>query len=98
LRIASSRELGRYVRERRRELKQTQAGLAEAAGVSRRWLSDLEAGKPTAAVGLVLRTLQALELVVDLQLDEPAPGQVDLDEHLRRLGASTSFDEAEDRP
>jgi hypothetical protein len=66
--------------------------------VSRRWLSDLEAGKPTAAVGLVLRTLQALELVVDLQLDEPAPGQVDLDEHLRRLGASTSFDEAEDRP
>jgi y4mF family transcriptional regulator len=98
LRIASSRELGRYVRERRRELKQTQAGLAEAAGVSRRWLSDLEAGKPTAAVGLVLRTLQALELVVDLQLDEPAPGQVDLDEHLRRLGASTSFDGAEDRP
>ena len=97
MRLTSPKDLGQYIRERRRELKQTQAGLAEAAGVSRRWLSDLEAGKPTAAIGLVFRTLHALELVVDLQPDEPAPGQVDLDEHLRQLGQPTNPDEAGDR-
>ncbi|SCE88900.1 HTH-type transcriptional regulator / antitoxin HipB [Micromonospora viridifaciens] len=89
VRIGNVRDLGRYVRDRRRELGLTQTGLATEAGVSRRWLSDLEAGKESAEVGLVLRTLAALNLMVDAVPLEtlPAPG-VDLDDLLRRLGPS----------
>jgi transcriptional regulator with XRE-family HTH domain len=63
----------------------TQADLAGAAGVSRRWLLDLESGKPTAQIGLVLRTLQALGLVVEAQPEDEAL-LADLDELLRDLG------------
>jgi HTH-type transcriptional regulator / antitoxin HipB len=88
MRIASSRDLGLYVRDRRRDLAMTQVELAAAAGVSRRWLSNLEAGKATAEVGLVLRILHVLGLVLDARSAEPASGDVDLDELLRELGTS----------
>ena len=87
MRIGSPRDLGLYVRDRRRELNLTQAGLAAEARVSRRWLSDLEAGKETAEVGLVLRTLHALNLVLDAQPLETIPQSgIDLDDLLCRLG------------
>lgn len=62
----------------------SQASLATAARVSRRWLSDLEAGKATAEIGLVFRTLDALRLVMDVRPDLPGPDDIDLDEVLRR--------------
>ncbi|MCO8273441.1 helix-turn-helix domain-containing protein [Actinoplanes sp. TRM 88003] len=62
----------------------TQAHLAARAGVSRRWLSDLEAGKPTAEVGLVFKVLSALGLLVDVR-PEPEP-EIDLDAYLDSLG------------
>jgi HTH-type transcriptional regulator/antitoxin HipB len=87
VRIGNSRDLGLYVRDRRRELGMNQASLAAEARVSRRWLSDLESGKETAEVALVLRTLYALRLVVDAQPLETIPRTgVDLDDLLRRLG------------
>lgn len=99
MRITNSRDLGLYVRERRRHRGQSQAELAATAGVSRRWLSDLEAGKETAAVGLVFRTLDALELILDAQPDEPGPDQIDLDEHLARLAERPSvIDQRSERP
>jgi transcriptional regulator with XRE-family HTH domain len=84
MRITSPRDLGLFVRDRRQQLRQSQTALAEAASVSRRWLSDLEAGKPTAEVGLVFRTLDALGIILDARLDEVPPGQIDLDDHLSR--------------
>lgn len=51
--------------------------------MSRRWLSGLESGKPTAEIGLVLRVLHALGLVVDANPESVDPGGVDLDEILR---------------
>lgn len=76
MRIDSARDLGRFVRQTRRDRRMTQARLAADARVSRRWLSDLEAGKATAEFGLVLRTLHAL----DLQLAaSPVTGDIDLD-------------------
>lgn len=83
MRIANARDLGHYVRDRRRQLGKSQAELATAAQVSRRWLADLEAGKPTVAVGLVFQTLGALGLVLDAQTAKRGRGQIDLDEHLR---------------
>jgi HTH-type transcriptional regulator/antitoxin HipB len=85
VRIGNADDLGRYLRERRRDASWSQAQLCERAGVSRRWLSDLEAGKPTAEVGLILRVVAALDLMVDLK---PAPPpEIDLDEYLKRFSA-----------
>jgi hypothetical protein len=55
-------DLGPYVRGRRRELGPTQAALAAEALVSRRWLSDLEAAKPTAELGPAIKVVQAMGL------------------------------------
>lgn len=79
MRIANARDLGMAVRQARQDRGQTQAELAAAAGVSRRWLSDLEAGKATAEFGLILRTLDALGLGLDAFPVELEPGQLDLD-------------------
>src|SRR6185295_1891702 len=84
--INTPSDLGLYIRGRRRRLGITQAELAVSAHVSRRWLSDLEAGKPTAEVGLVFRVLQALEVVLDASPVEWSPGDIDLDDVLRAQG------------
>jgi HTH-type transcriptional regulator / antitoxin HipB len=62
--VHSARELGLAIRERRRDLGMAQLELATQVGVSRQWISDVERGKPRAEVGLVLRTLRALDLMV----------------------------------
>lgn len=87
MRIASARDLGLAVRQARQDRGQTQAELAAAAGVSRRWLSGLEAGKATAEFGLILRTLDALELGLDAFPVEPARDGLDLDALLGNSGS-----------
>lgn len=42
----------------------SQSDLADAAGVSRQWLSALERGKRTAEIGLVLRVLDTVGLTL----------------------------------
>lgn len=86
MRIASARDLGLVVRQGRQDRGQTQAQLAAAAGVSRRWLSDLEAGKATAEIGLVLRTLDALGIGLDASPIVLEPGEIDLDALLGNSG------------
>jgi DNA-binding XRE family transcriptional regulator len=49
----------------------SQTALAQAAGTGRRFISELEAGKPTAALGLVLAVCRALQLRL---MVEPADG------------------------
>jgi HTH-type transcriptional regulator/antitoxin HipB len=83
--VTSISQLAATVRGRRKLLGFSQAQLAARAGVSRQWIGELEAGKPTAELGLVLRLLEALEL--RLSLDENGPGSehaptVDLDDVL----------------
>lgn len=77
MRLSNSEDLGRYVRDRRRTAGFSQTDLATRAAVSRRWLSDLEAGKATAEVGLVFKVIAALGLYLDAQ-QEPNP-EIDLD-------------------
>lgn len=83
MRIVDPRDLALYIRARRQELGMTQSRLAKTAGVSRRWLSDLESGKPTAEVGLVLKVFNALGLVFDARPELANPAPVDIDEILR---------------
>lgn len=60
--INSIRDLAAAARGRRQHLRLSQAEVANRAGVSRAWLSEFEAGKPTAELGLVIRLFDALGL------------------------------------
>jgi HTH-type transcriptional regulator/antitoxin HipB len=67
-------DLGFAIRDRRRRLKLDQNDLAERVGVSRKWIVDVEKGKPRVELGLVLRTLDALGLRLTLAADHsPSP-------------------------
>lgn len=79
--IRTPRDLGATIRAARRERGLSQAELAAAAGVGRPWLSELEGGKRTAEVGLVLAVIGALDL--ELTLASTPPPSMDLDAILR---------------
>lgn len=64
LRIASATDLGAVVRRLRQENKLDQATAAGLAGVGTRFLGDLERGKSTLRLGLVLQVLDRLGLQV----------------------------------
>jgi y4mF family transcriptional regulator len=66
LEVTSVRALGERVRRRRVELGLNQQQLAERAGVGRRFVSELEAGKATLEFGRVLKVCEAagLRLVI----------------------------------
>lgn len=80
--IRSIHDLAAAVRGRRTDLGMSQAELAVRAGVSRKWIYEFEAGKPTAELGLMLRVLDALGLGIDLTPSDStadAAETVDLD-------------------
>lgn len=52
-------------------MSMSQAALAERAGVSRKWVYEFEAGKPTAELALVLKVLDALDIELNLVEREP---------------------------
>ncbi len=64
--VRSIRDIAVAARGRRQELGLSQAELARRAGVSRKWISEFETGKPTAELGLVLRVLDELGFRLDL--------------------------------
>jgi HTH-type transcriptional regulator/antitoxin HipB len=61
-----SQEIAKIVRVRRKHLRVTQAELADIAGVSPRFIYDLEKGKPTVALDKTLHALEALGLRVSV--------------------------------
>jgi len=77
--VPTPRDIGRVVRQRRRSRGWSQGRLAAEAGVSRQWVVAMEAGKATAELGTLLRTLAALGLAIDLVDAPPLHGEVDLD-------------------
>lgn len=84
MRVRSPAELGALIRARRRELGLDQSALADRVGVSRQWIIEVEKGKPRAAIGLVLRVLNALGILLDADNEPPqraklSEAQVDLD-------------------
>lgn len=92
----SVNDLGALVRDRRKQLGWSQSEFAAKIGVRRLWVSQFEAGKTTAHIGLALRALRALGL--ELRVGEAPPPEsgspdsrlVDLDalleENLKRAG------------
>jgi y4mF family transcriptional regulator len=65
-------EIGNLIRERRRAAGLTQARAAGLCNVGVRFLSDLENGKETAAIGKALQVLQGLGLEVTIAPRGPA--------------------------
>jgi transcriptional regulator with XRE-family HTH domain len=64
----------------------TQIDLAASAEVSRRWLSDLEAGKATAEIGLTFKVLHALGITLEAHPAGVGGDEIDLDSLLRDPG------------
>lgn len=60
--ISDSTQLGRLVRERRKQANLTLKDAAGMAGVGVRFLSELERGKPTVQIGRALLVLQLFGL------------------------------------
>jgi len=60
--LRTPHDIGAFIRQRRRELGLDQRTLAKRVGVSRLWIIEIEAGKPRAALALVLRTLDFLDV------------------------------------
>lgn len=72
--LRSPLELGLVIRDRRRALGLDQKTLATRIGVSRQWIVAVEKGKPRAELALVLRTLSALDMAIDVrEAAQPAP-------------------------
>lgn len=74
LTIETPEDIGKLLRQRRKELRIRQADLAEACGMSPRLLGEIERGKSGVAVGKILRI--ASNIGIDLVLhvrgkDEP---------------------------
>lgn len=64
--IARPNEIGAALQGLRRSLDVTQAELAERAGVTRKWISEMENGKATAEVGVLCRVLDALDARLEI--------------------------------
>jgi y4mF family transcriptional regulator len=62
--ILDTRALGRVVRLRRQSLDLTQQQLAERAGVGRRFVNELEGGKPTLELGKALTVCRSIGVVL----------------------------------
>lgn len=62
----SSKEYGHTLRARRRGLGLSQANVADAIGVNRRVVGELESGKPTVQLQIALDAARALGLDIEL--------------------------------
>lgn len=62
--IESAAELGNLIRQKRKDLRRTQASVAGLSGVGARFMSELERGKPTLELGRTLQVLGRLGLDV----------------------------------
>jgi HTH-type transcriptional regulator/antitoxin HipB len=82
MKIRTVSDLGLLLRERRRELRLTQAELAERIGASRQWIIRVEQGNQRSDVGLVLKAIAALRLTLDVRGDSDTTPS---DEKTRRI-------------
>jgi HTH-type transcriptional regulator/antitoxin HipB len=64
MRLRTAADFGAVIRDRRLKLGLNQASLARKVGVGRQWIVELEKGKPGARLALVLRTMDALGIVM----------------------------------
>jgi HTH-type transcriptional regulator/antitoxin HipB len=86
-------DIGFAIRDRRRRLGLDQEELAQLVGASRKWVVEVEKGKPRAEIGLLLRTLEAL----GLRLSIDANGAATADKNSRATIPTVDIDRVLDR-
>lgn len=62
MQVRTANDIGTFIRDQRKRQKLDQATLASLIGVNRRWVMEVERGKPRAEIALVLKALEALGL------------------------------------
>ena len=72
MKVHSTADVAAAVRGRRLDRGLSQSELAKRSGISRKWISEFEAGKTTAEFALVIRVLEALGMDLDLSEDPNA--------------------------
>lgn len=65
--MISTKELGRLVKKRRKELAMNQSDLALVSATGRRFISELENGKESCELGRTLRVLASLGIEIIIQ-------------------------------
>jgi y4mF family transcriptional regulator len=65
--MATMLEIANHIGARRKALRITQQDLAFSVGVNRRVIGEIERGKPSVRVDIVLRTLEALGLDITIE-------------------------------
>jgi HTH-type transcriptional regulator/antitoxin HipB len=72
MQIRTAKDIGALIRDQRKNQKLDQAELAKKIGVNRRWVLEVERGKPRAEIGLVLKALDALGLTLSIEREAAA--------------------------
>jgi HTH-type transcriptional regulator / antitoxin HipB len=68
--VRAPTDLGAVIRDRRKQLKLDQSTFAKRIGVSRQWVIAVERGHARAALGLVLRAIDALGIRLDASMEQ----------------------------
>ena len=64
--VRDAADIGNLIRDTRVQLKLSQKELAERVGIHQPKVSEIERGKATAHIGIVLRILNALNLDIEI--------------------------------
>ena len=96
MQVRTAKEIGIFIRDERKRQKLDQATLASLIGANRRWVMEVEHGKPRAEIHLVLKALEALGLSLSVDRDN-MPGStpdaldiVDIDAIVRKAKGPTA--------
>ncbi len=95
--VSSTRDIGLLVRASRTEKGWTQADLARNVGTTQRWISEIENGKATAEIGMVLQTLSMLGIRLEAGVPA-APRRWPDGEPLQDLATGSDLDDIVDGP
>jgi HTH-type transcriptional regulator / antitoxin HipB len=95
MKVTRPEDVGSLIRQRRLDLKLTQAQLAERLDATQKYISRLEAGKPTVQLGGVLKVFRELGigLLVDFDnVSSEGPPTAEPDRKRRNRGPRFSID------
>jgi HTH-type transcriptional regulator/antitoxin HipB len=74
MQVRTPKDIGAAIRDWRKKRGLDQAELARRVGVNRRWIVEVEKGKPRAAQNLMLKTFEALGVEISIAgADEGTP-------------------------
>jgi len=88
--IRTTSDLGKAIRAYRLHAGLSQQALADLVGTTQDWISGIERGRPRAEIGLVLRTIVALQIPLDVPPPEFASQ--------RALSAQPNMHQVDDYP